>query len=148
MNYMELVHNAPKKSEVIMWQSVKAVSELVDELWTHHASVARKFIMNEYARMYGEHFNKELAEDVVEEMYHKSNGQLVEGEIVSVEDTMSIAPSEEYKWDAYVGANAMMHDLPNIGLGKNDVLEVARKFWFEDDDFEGKNKVFWYFANK
>lgn len=148
MNYMEMVQNAPKKSEEIMWQSVQSISELIDDLWGLHANIARKFMMKEYARMYGEHFNRELAEDTVDEMYHKSNGQMVEGEMVSADEAMSIAPSEEYKWDAYVGANAMMHDLANTGFGKSDVMKAARQFWFSDEDFDGKNKVFWYFANK
>lgn len=148
MHYIDLVKNATNKSEQVMWQSVESVSKLVDELWKNHASMARKFLLREYSRMYGDHFNEELACDTVDDMYHKSNGSIVEGEMVTFQEASSIAPSEEYVWDAYVGVNAFMHDLANEGLGRSEIISAAKSFWFDDVDFSGDSKVFWYFKNQ
>lgn len=149
MNYYKMVQNAPKKSEEIMWQSVKAISDLIDELWDAHRPIAHKFMMKEYGRMYGEHFNEAMAMAVVEDMYHVSNdGKRIEGEAVPFEEASTIAPSAEMQWDAYVGVNALAHDLARLGMGTGDIKKLAKAFWFEDADFEGESKVFWYFANK
>ena len=49
------------------------------------------------------------------------------------------------KWDAYAAANAMAHDIANVNLNKNQILNVAKSFFFKDEDFSDSSKVFWYF---
>ena len=39
----------------------------------------------------------------------------------------------------------MMHDLSNTGLSDAQIMNVARHFFFHDEDFSDENKVFWYF---
>lgn len=152
MNYKELVKNAPVKSQDIMWKSVDHVSRLVDMLWDAHQPMARKFMMEEYELMYGGHFDEWMGKAVVKEMWHNAkDGERVAGEVVGVEEAETILHEEEReqkRWDAYVGVNALMHDLARVGLDKNDVKEIAKEFWFGDDDFSDDYKVFWYFKNK
>lgn len=150
MNYKKLVEGAPIKSEEVMWGSVAAVSELVDELWKSHPDIARRWMMKEYARMYGDHFGKEMAEATVKEMWHMRNGERIDGEQVTVGEVRQMLPEEqreEWAWDAYVGANAFMHDLAGTGLQRRDVVALANAFWLHDDDFKCCNKVMWYFSN-
>lgn len=156
MNYIDMVRNAPNKSESVMWESVSAISELLDSLKEHHPEMASKFIMKEYGRMYGNHFNEEMARDIVSAMFHytKHNDtvKLVKGEAVSVEDAQKIvegkADAETLKWDAYVGANGFLHDLANTDLTNQQILQAAKVFWFHDDDFGGDEKVYWYYSSK
>lgn len=148
MHYIDLVRKAPNKSESTMWESVEHVSHLVDELWHCHESMARKFIMSEYVRLYGNHFEESMARCVVDEMYHYLDGKRVDGEVVTKEEARQYAPSEETCWDAYVGLNGFVHDLVSTDMPKSSVMSIARAFWFEDDDFDGESKVLWYYASK
>lgn len=151
MNYQELVKNAPKKSEEVMWGSVEAVSELVEKLKEEHPEIARRFLMAEYSRMYGPHFCEELAREEVAKMYHyNADGEKVQGEAVSADDAVGyLAPDKdaELRWDAYVAANGFAHDLARTRLSRDEIMSAARAFWMEDDDFDG-SKVFWYYSSK
>lgn len=153
MNYKDMVKNAPKKSEQIMWESVEAFSDLLEKLKVSHPDMARAFLMKEHERMYGPHFDEAMARETVDGMYHKnSKGEVVKGEAVSPEDAMvlidGIDGAEDMAWDAYVGANGMMHDLARSSMSSRQIMDLARVFWFEDDDFPGESKVFWYYSNK
>jgi len=108
--------------------------------------------MKQYAMMYGEHFNEELAKDIVSHMYHyNQNDDKIEGEMVCVKEAERIIEpmdNEQLRWDAYVGANAMMHDMARTGMSNEAIMDATRVFWFEDDYFDGESKVWWYFVNK
>ena len=111
-------------------------------------------LLSEYVATNGRHFNESLAKAVVEGMWHKdANGEIVRGELVDLRPAASVMldgmPSEEKEkceWDAYVGANAFLHDLADSGLNDNRIADTARSFWFHDDDLDTEgSKVFWYF---
>lgn len=152
MTYIDMVRNAPEKSEEIMWQSVEAVSDLVEKLKVSHPEMAREFLMKEHSRMYGPHFNEEMAKEEVSKMHHTAmNGETINGEMISVEQTYNMLPSElreQGKWDAYIGVNAFMHDLAKTDISTEDISRAAIDFWFDDEDFPIKDKVWWYFSNK
>lgn len=147
MHYIDLVREAPLKSEDIMWQSVAAISSLIDRLWQSHQPIARQFMLQEYERLYGPHFNEELARATVSEMYHSTDpGKMVRGEIVTPEEAATINPAQP--WDAYVAANAFAHDLAPLNMSRRDLLQAAKAFWFHDEDFPSDTKIFWYVKNK
>ncbi len=102
--------------------------------------------------MYGPHFNEEMAKEEVSKMHHTAmNGETINGEMISVEQTYNMLPSElreQGKWDAYIGVNAFMHDLAKTDISTEDISRAAIDFWFDDEDFPIKDKVWWYFSNK
>lgn len=97
---------------------------------------------------------KPLVDQVlVSEMHHTDlRSEVVQGAIVGPEEAMMLLDGmdeeskKQLRWDAYAAANAFMHDLGNTGMDKKMILEAARLFWFHDEDFPEKNKVYWYFG--
>lgn len=154
MKYIDMVRNAPNKTDGVMWESISAVSEMVDKMFISHPDMAKRFMMQEYGRLYGRHFNEELAKAVVADMYHYvDNNELIKGEIESCEDVMGMISGidgiQDKRWDAYVGVNAFLHDFAKCGLSLRQLVDMALTFWFKDDDFdENDSKVFWYFASR
>lgn len=153
MRYEEMVRKAPKKSEEVMWQSIGAVDELLERMARVAPDEVRRFLMDEYARMYGGRFGEEMARDVVAQMWHHNErGDKVCGEMVGIDavDALlgGVGDAGAMRWDLYVGANAMMHDLARTDLTERQIMEVAKVFWLMDDDFAGESKVMWYFRNK
>lgn len=153
MRYEEMVRRAPMKSEEVMWQSIGAVDALLERLEKVAPDEARRFMMGEYARMYGGRFCEEMAREEVARMWHYNDkGEKVEGEMVTVDavDALlgGVGDAGHMRWDLYVGANAMMHDLARTDLTERQIMEVAKVFWLQDDDFAGESKVMWYFKNK
>lgn len=151
MNYLELVKNAPNKSEKKMWASIESISKLLEKIEEKDHEIVKNFVLDEYESMYGPHFNEIMAKEVVSTMHHKKDGMTISGEVIPVEECMSmvVETNRTLIWDAYVGMNAFAHDLARANLSKEDLVATAYEFWFNDDDFpEGKSKVWWYFRNK
>lgn len=142
-----MVKTAPIKSEEIMWNAIRDISELLEK----HPTIGRSFLMKQYKMMYNNHFCEALARDVVGEMHHHDGDNKVFGEMISVEDAMILVADkdtpEEWRWDAYVAANSFVHDLAGEGLSKDGLLKLAKRYWFGDVDFAGDNKIFWYYTN-
>lgn len=111
-----------------------------------------KYLFHFFSQHSGHHFNHDLAHEVVAEMHHFSNdGKLSSGELIPIEEAEAIIDKEHrdsLRYDAYVAANAFAHDLARLNLSKKDILELAREFWFRDDDYQGESKIFSYFANR
>ena len=113
----------------------------------------RNYFKDEYINHNGPHFNENLARLIVTDMWHEdAKGFHVEGEVVTPMDSRSLLDGfepnkiEKMQWDAYVAANAFMHDLSSTGLPKDAVMKAAKAFWFHDEDSEdGCHKVFRYF---
>lgn len=152
MRYIDIVKTATNKNDKVMWLQIKEVSDLIDQLWKSHPDMAQRFMMKAYGTLHGEHFNEQLAKEFVNAMYHYNNKEdKIVGEVVGVEEAESILePSdrERMRWDAYVAANTMMHDMARADMDRRSIMEATRMFWFEDDDFDGESKIFWYFANR
>lgn len=112
-----------------------------------------EILLEEYIEQNGKHFNESLAKKIVSTMWHEDlNKNRIEGEAVTPQEAQTLLgdmndeKAKKCYWDAYVAANAFMHDVGKSGIPKNDVLKAAKFFWFSDDDMEdGCHKVFWYF---
>lgn len=110
-------------------------------------------LLEEYIHHNGRHFNESLAKRIVSEMWHEDkNKKIVEGEAVTVSEAMSLLEGMtqekqvKMQWDAYVAANAFVHDTANAEVPKAEIMRIARYWWFHDDDFDDEcHKVFWYF---
>lgn len=156
MDFLDIVKHS-KGDEAKMWTSVKHISETVKTLKESHPELARKFMKEQYELMNGKHINEWLAKELVSKMWHKdSNGNDVMGEAVTPEEAMTLISDmtaekqAKCKWDAYVAANAFIHDTSRSGvaISKSDMLKLAKMFWYHDDDMgDNCHKVYWYFQD-
>ena len=149
MNYCDIVKQSPNGGEKGRWSGVKRVSDFLEKQREKDPDEVRKFLKKEYIAMNGKHLNQHVAMQLVADMHHSEGVNTVKGELVSPEAAQELIKGEgkgdEWYWDAYVAANAMMHDLANTGLSDAQIMNVARHFFFHDEDFSDENKVFCYF---
>lgn len=153
LTYKQIV-DWSKGDESKMHESVDQISAFIEEAKESHPEMARKFLKGQYEVMNGMHICENLARKMVACMWHETeDGKVVKGEAVTPEEAMVLVEDkseekqEKCRWDAYVAANAMMHDIAETGLSKSDIMKVAKHFYFHDDDFKEKHKVFWYFKD-
>lgn len=153
LKYSELVKGS-KGNEEMMWLSVDHVDDFLDEIKQIAPEKVRAFMQEEYENMNGQHINETLAKKMVSEMFHTdANGNTVSGELVTPEEAMTLIADKPAgkqalcKWDAYVGANAFMHDLGASGMPKSEIMKAAKHFWFHDEDMKEPHKVYWYFKD-
>ena len=154
MDYLSLVKNSNGTKET-MWKSVEHINDLLRGMKEAHPDIVRKFMEEEYELMNGRHICERLAKEMVSKMFHTDNaGRTVTGEAATPDEAMYLVSDKNVetqlkcKWDAYVGANAFMHDLGKTGYPKNDILKAAKMFWFHDEDMGEKcDKVYWYFKD-
>lgn len=153
LKYSELVRSS-KGDEEKMWLSVDHVEEFLEEMKEVAPAKVRCFMEKQYEALNGQHINETLAKKMVSKMYHTdANGNPVSGEAVTPEEAMTLIsdkPADKQavcKWDAYVAANAFMHDLGATGMPKSEIMKAAKHFWFHDEDMKHPNKVYWYFKD-
>lgn len=150
MNYCDIVKQSPSGGEKGMWSGVKRVSDFLEKQREKDPDEVRKFLKSEYIAMNGKHLNQHVAMQLVADMHHSEGVNTIKGELVRPETAETELlkgenKGDEWYWDAYVAANAMMHDLANTGLSEAQIMHVAKHFFFHDEDFSDENKVFWYF---
>lgn len=149
MTYYDIVKYSPSGGEKGMWSGVKRVSDFLEKQREKDPDEVRKFLKSEYIAMNGKHLNQHVAMQLVADMHHTVELDIVKGELVRPEAAQELikgeGKGEEWYWDAYVAANAMMHDLANTGLNNAQIMNVTKHFYFHDEDFSDENKVFWYF---
>lgn len=150
MKYCEVIKNSSLKDEMEMWSSIQRISNFLEDLSKTHPKEVHKFIKDEYIALNGKHLTEQVAKQLVNGMYHTdSKKEVISGELITFDEAQELIsdkPNTEHcKWDAYAAANAMAHDIANVNLNKNQILNVAKSFFFKDEDFSDSSKVFWYF---
>lgn len=157
ISYLDIVKNSAG-SEEKMWQAVEHVSDFMNVAIEAHPEEVSKFLQEQYELLNGQHFNEWLAKKVVSEMWHTSadGKSKVYGELINPSEAAKMLhelTSEDqlgFRWDAYVAANTFAHDLNGTNAYTNVdlLLKLSEKFWFEDEDFEDGNKIYWYHTSK
>lgn len=154
MDYLEMVKAAKvsgKVSEKQMWESVESVSDMLNAIKEAHPDLYWSFIREQYGIMNNCHYGKEFAEYDVSQMYSTDkDGKKCEGVILTLAETEEMSktwtlPSGTTKWDVFVALNSAMHDFGKY-FDKEQVAKIACYFFFKDEDFKGKNKVWQYMA--
>lgn len=149
MTYCDIIKQSPSGGEKGMWSGVRRVSDFLEKQREKDPDEVRKFLKDEYIAMNGKHFNEHVAMWLVSDMYHSVGQKIVKGELIRPEAAQELLKGldkgTEWYWDAYVAANAMMHDLANTGLSDAQIMNITKHFFFHDEDFSDENKVFWYF---
>ena len=167
MTYKELVrHNAAKfkGNEETMFASIDLVSDMLEKAVEKHPDLKEAywmFMREQHEAMAGHHFNEPYAKWQVSQMHHKGDdGMEYRGEHWPVEATNSVlskyrskVPNEYNEWDCYVALNATYHDYCAWAKRKfaeraeEEIIEMAVVFWFLDEDWHDKAKVWDYFSS-
>lgn len=165
MNYSELVkENAAKfrGDEKTMWASIESVSALLEKIKEEHPDLYWSFLREQHEAMVGHHFNESYAKWQVEKMHHKGmDGTEYKGAHWTIEQTNSVLngmrskiPAAYNEWDFYVALNASYHDFCKAAKKhlpeKADelIIDLAVAFWFDDEDWPNKSKVWDYYKEK
>lgn len=106
----------------------------------------------EYGAFCEPHYDELFAKQDVNKLeYSDSNGTKRSGAhwtCEQVEDAThgKVFPEGTTKWDRYVAYNVMYSDLCRV-LTESQILSVAYSFFFADEDFKGKNKIWAYMSS-
>lgn len=151
MTYKEMIKSA-KADEKKMWKSIEEIDALLSVVKQHDEKAYYDFLRSSYGVLYGNHYaDKEFADWDVERMSStQADGSKLSGAYWTCEQTLEAVkgmgvniPSEVTKWDIYVALNAAKHDWGRK-YSDEDVVQIAWMFYFDDEDFEGMDKVFRY----
>lgn len=155
MNYRQMIDNARRTgnwSEKIMLDSVNSIAELLEEVKKTDKDAYWRFIREQYGIMNNCHYaDKDFAEwDVSQIAYTDKEGRKRTGVYWSVEQVEEATkamsfPSGTTKYDKWVAFNAFWSDTCKV-LTDEQILKAAYQFYFADEDFEAKNKIWHYMA--
>lgn len=152
MDYKKMIENARKSgnwSEKMMLDSVDSIAELLECVKKANPQGYWRFMREQAGIMLNCHYDKVWAEYDVSQMYSTNkDGKKCEGAIYTPAETEEMSkgwtmPSGTTKWDVYVALNAAAHDFGKY-FDKEQIAKIAKCFYFSDEDFKGKNKVWAY----
>ena len=138
-----------------MWLSIESIGELLEELEEEHPKLYKKMMQEQHVILFGKHFDKETAVELVSDMFHiDKNGNKHEGEYFSIEQAKIVRDKhlqDANIYDIYVALNATYHDwhclfvewMPNVT--DEYYIKAMKRFYYEDDDYYCKEKVWDYF---
>lgn len=147
LTYKSMVTDARKSgkgTEKTMEASVAHVSELLESIREVHPELYWKFMREEHALMYDNHYTEDFARWDVSQMFHTEDNEEVRGEYFSATQAEKFAKDKkiEYFWDVYVAVNANYHDKVRL-FSKwfedseevdDKIVSDAMAFYFEDED--------------
>lgn len=143
-------------SEKTMWASIDNVSELLGVIREEHPELDDlywDFMRQQHGILYDNHYNEEFARyDVGRLRYKTRDGERMTGAHWTVEQVeaatkMYSFPAGTTKWDKYVALNAMYSDLC-MDLTEEQIIKVAHRFYFADEDWGSTTKTWEYFCCK
>lgn len=163
-NLAKANYNKLRNDESVMWGSIAIIDALLEELAEHHKERYWEVMRDTHELMHGKHFDREYAEWQVEKMHHKGkDGRVYKGERWSHDDTTAVMakyrnvlPPEVTPCDFYVALNAEWHDyicwakekFATEAEAEGAIIEMAVRFWFQDEDWGDNDKVWEYFSLK
>jgi hypothetical protein len=157
-------YNKLRNDEAVMWGSIEMWDKHLEEMKEHHPDKYWEIMRNTHELMYGKHFDEEYAEWEVSQMHHKSkDGKVHRGEHWTMDQTTEVMQSNKSKLpaeitagDFYVALNTQWHDyicwmrelFATEQEAEDAIIKSAVKFWFQDEDWDGNDKVWAYFRMK
>lgn len=108
-------------------------------------------VRTEYGTFCEQHYDDLLAQrDIAKLEYTDSNGTKHKGAHWTCEQVEEATRGKSFsegvtKWDKYVAYNVVYSDLCRV-LTESQILSVAYTFFFDDEDFEGENKIWTYMS--
>lgn len=152
-DYMKMVRESVKSgaNQDVMWHAVEVADNLLCDIKDSHPELYDEYMRKMSAAIFGYHYTEELAKSDVEKMFHTdSTGKRISGQHWTPEQVEEAWVSKKFptganKWDKYVAANAIWHDLSKE-FDDGQVLNVAHAIFFADEDSDNNGKV-WKYMN-
>lgn len=154
MNYKELVEKAQKSgmfTEKQMWASVESMSDMLCVIKEKDPKAYWSFLREQHGIMFGCHYGEEFAmHDVSQISYTDREGKKHTGAYWTCEQIEEATkgmtfPSGTTKYDKWVAFNVFYSDCCKV-LTDEQILKAAYQFFFADEDWSGKNKIWAYMA--
>ena len=153
MSYKKMItdfaeHGGDEKK---MWESVAVTSDAMDVLKEVAPKEYECYMRKMAETLYGKHYTEELAlADVAEMHCTDANGAKHHGAHWTVDEVEKATADKTFgksvtKWDKYVAYNATWCDLSSE-FNDEDILCIAYKFWFADEDWKSQGKIWDYMA--
>jgi hypothetical protein len=115
--YKKMIESAKASGvadESKMWLSIESIGEWLEELEEEHPKLYKKMMQEQHVILFGKHFDKGTALELVETMYHTDkNGNVHEGEYFTMEQAKIVRDKhlqDANVCDVYVALNATYHD--------------------------------------
>lgn len=151
--FKEMIEMAKRKGladEKKMWQSIENLDQMIAVFANEHPEDYEKWLNKQYVIMFGPHFNHEMANDALNEIFYTDkNGVKKFGPHWSCEEVLDATknmqfPSGTTDDDKWVAFNVWYADL-NRDLSEDLIIKTAHRFFFADEDApEGK---IWHYVN-
>lgn len=150
MELYELIEKYGKgKGEAVMWETTKLVSDFIKPMKETNKQEYWKLMRDVYGRMSGGHYDEVWAMHDVSMMYSTTkDGRRMEGAYWTCEQIEEATKAKTFpagttKWDKFVAYNSAKHDWGKE-FDDEQILKIAYLFYFADEDFKGKNKIWSY----
>lgn len=149
MTYRKMVDAAKAAgvaNEKIMWNSIDAFSELLEELRESHPHKYWEFMREQHGIMFGGHYDELFAMyDVSELEYTDRDGKKHKGGHWTVDQIESATAGMRFqsgvtKWDKYVAFNAAYSDLMKE-YDEAEIIKSAYLTYFADEDWGDNSKI-------
>ena len=151
--FMKMVRESVKNGsdEQIMWKSVEVADEMLCDIKESHPEQYDHYMRKMTEALFGCHYNEAMAMEDVEKMHHTNkNGEVVSGCYWTPEQVEEAWEGKKFptgttKFDKFIAANAIWHDLDNV-LEPEQILDVAYNIFFADEDSNLDGKVWKYIS--
>lgn len=146
---IETARNTGIADESKMWKSISAVEELLEEV---DDDVRYRFMRKTHEIMHGCHFDEEFYNDTIGDLSytdrdgsHKYGGHWSVAEAESAMRGLAFGNSVT-KYDKAMALNVIYSDLNSV-LDDGQVIKVAWKFFFGDEDWIHKDSKIWQYMS-
>ena len=152
MTYKQIVQQARERgvtTEHAMEASVDSVSELLESMKVSHPDVYSRFMRSTHESLYGPHFDEQFADEAVSHLeYTDESGKRHVGPHWTKQEVLSVTQGKTFPvgttdCDKYVAYNAAYADFCKK-FDDDDILDIAYLFFFADEDWKGKGKIWTY----
>lgn len=151
LTYSDMIASAKKAGafdEKVMWRSIADVENLLDEMKEHHPDKYWSFMRRQYGLLHNGHYGEEFALYDISQMYYTDKDNKKHNEPRwSCDEAQSVMPNGLNKWDWWVALSATHSDLCGI-LDDDTIIKVAYQYWFKDEDWPSKTKIWDYMMAK
>ena len=150
---MKMVRDSVKSgaNEQVMWHAVEVADNMLSEIKESHPERYDYYMRQMTQALFGCHYTESIAMSDVDDMHHTdSNGEVVSG-LYWTPDQVEEAwvgkpfPKGTTKFDKFVAANAIWHDL-NGEFDDEQILDIAYRIFFADEDSNLEGKVWKYMS--
>ncbi len=151
MDYRSMIETAVKNGggEKAMWKSVEATNAAMEYIREKDPAKYHSLLRDLHEDLCGAHYDKEFAEADVEKIcYTDAAGNEHHGAHWTMEQIETATQGKKFPdgttpWDRYVAYNAAYADFCKK-FDDEQVLDIAYLFFFADEDWNGKGKIWKY----